>query len=125
MLIPFQLVWIVAVAAMQLLPVTDWTTSQRLLYFGGAALVVLAVLFLLDVLTRGSEVAESERAGSRETADTGDTDTTRISTGEIGAGTPFDPFAGGYPVPPLPGQSLPPVPARRGAPITSEEEPRA
>ena len=126
-LIPFQLVWIVAVAAMQLLPVADWTASQRLLYFGGAALVVLAVLFLLDVLTRGGEV---ERARDRETADTGDTDTTKISTGEIstgeiGAGTPFDPFAGGYPVPPMPGQSLPPVPARRGAPITSEEEPRA
>ena len=89
--------------------------------------MVLAVLFLLDVLTRGGEV---ERARDRETADTGDTDTTKISTGEIstgeiGAGTPFDPFAGGYPVPPMPGQSLPPVPARRGAPITSEEEPRA
>jgi len=129
-LIPFQLVWIVAVAAMQLLPVTSWSISQRLLYFGGAALVVLAVLFVLDLLTRGPEAGE-EPKGDHATA---------LGPAQSGsAEATFDPFAGGYPVPPLPGQSLASVPSRRaqrvGAPNPiepstdqppeSEEEPRA
>jgi NADH-quinone oxidoreductase subunit H len=134
-LIPFQLVWIVAVAGMQLLPVASWTTGQRLLYFGGAAFVVLAVLFLLDVLTRGrgeAPVGEGEAISTAATSAT-----SAVDAGDTNA--PFDPFAGGYPIPPMPGQTLPRVPSRRpqrvGAPDPiqpstdrpphSEEAPRA
>ena len=88
-LIPFQLVWIVAVAAMQLLPVASWTTGQRLLYFGGAAFVVLAVLFLLDVLTRGSAKAPAGDGEDR-------TDTSAIS-GDGRHGCAIRPLRGGLP----------------------------
>ena len=80
-LIPFALAWIVAVAALQ--GVQQFTDVSRQQVF--IALAVLAAVFLAMVLfwpkPATPEVADDE--------------------GE------FDAFAGGYPVPPLPGQTMP------------------
>ena len=80
-LIPFSLAWIVAVAALQ--GVQQFTDVSRQQVF--IALAVLAVAFLAMVLfwpkPATPELADDERE--------------------------FDAFAGGYPVPPLPGQTMP------------------
>ncbi|HEY9522051.1 MAG TPA: NADH-quinone oxidoreductase subunit NuoH [Thermopolyspora sp.] len=80
-LIPFSLAWIVAVAALQ--GVQQFTDVSRQQVF--IALAVLAIVFLAMVLfwpkPAMPELADDE--------------------GE------FDAFAGGYPVPPLPGQTMP------------------
>ena len=64
-------------------------------WIAGGALAILLLSFVVDVF-RGRAEAEEEEAAEAEAAD------------EV-----FDPMAGGYPVPPLPGQTLPPVPRRR------------
>jgi NADH-quinone oxidoreductase subunit H len=82
-LIPTSLVWIVAVAGLR--GIQEFTAvSQRHVFI---ALAVLAVIFLALVLFWPKPKEEEP-------------DVTR-APGE------FDPFAGGYPVPPLPGQTLP------------------
>jgi NADH-quinone oxidoreductase subunit H len=79
-LIPVSLIWIVAVAAIRAVSLESGFDRRYL--FGGAAVAV--VLFLaLSFIGEG----EPEAAGS--------------ATAE------FDAFAGGYPVPPMPGESLP------------------
>jgi NADH-quinone oxidoreductase subunit H len=106
-LIPFQLVWIVVVAGLQVLPVSDWTVRERITYFGGAfgalLLVFVAVDFLLSRRVERSEATSVEPAPEEATRE-------------------FDAFAGGYPVPPLPGQHL--TPSGRTS-SSSEEAPRA
>jgi NADH-quinone oxidoreductase subunit H len=79
-LIPVSLIWIVAVATIRAISLESGFDRRYL--FGGAAVAV--VLFLL--LSFIGE-AEPEAAG-RATEE-------------------FDAFAGGYPVPPMPGESLP------------------
>ncbi|MCC2335585.1 NADH-quinone oxidoreductase subunit NuoH [Cellulomonas wangsupingiae] len=85
-LIPAALVWVVCVtlvqAARQL-----WDVDLRTLLFtlAGVVLVGLVISFLVP---EKKPPAEEEPTGPKE----------------------FDPFAGGYPVPPLPGQVLPPSP---------------
>jgi NADH-quinone oxidoreductase subunit H len=87
-LIPFNLGWIVAVAAIRIGATAGWVNTNVMLIIGGAILVVLVVL----VLTAGRETVEVRSEVSRVPA---------ARSGE------FDPFADGYPVPPMPGQVLP------------------
>ncbi|NTW41905.1 MAG: NADH-quinone oxidoreductase subunit NuoH, partial [Cellulomonadaceae bacterium] len=88
-LIPAALIWIVCVSAVQ--GVRQFSdTNLRTLLFGlaGLAIVGLVVSFLIPD-KKPVEVTEPEG--------------------------PFDAFADGYPVPPLPGQTLPPSPRRARA----------
>jgi NADH-quinone oxidoreductase subunit H len=90
-LIPIALVWIVAVATVRAITLEGGIDRRYLL----AAIGVVAVLFLVLFFIGGSE--DREEAAAEE--------------------EPFDAFAGGYPVPPMPGQSLRPtttVPATAG-----------
>jgi NADH-quinone oxidoreductase subunit H len=90
-LIPAQLGWIVLVAALQVLPVADWTTRERVTYFGGAAGAILLLYLAVEfVLARRLPPEETQPGVPVE-----------------GRVREFDAFAGGYPVPPLPGQQLP------------------
>ena len=84
-LIPVNLAWIVIEAAMKALDRT------ALFIWGGVILfVVVVALFVADsVQSRRQAFAEQEA--------------------EEAAAAPFDAFAGGFPVPPLPGQRLQPV----------------
>ncbi len=88
-LIPVSLVWIVAVAAIRAASLSGVHSRGYLLVGIG----VVAVLFLILFFVGGSaeEAAEEDTAG--DAAADGET-------------REFDAFAGGYPVPPMPGQSL-------------------
>ncbi len=84
-LIPAALAWIVAVAVLQgVRAFTDVGLREILFGIAGLALVVLVATFLWPQRGEEAEPAPAE----------------------------FDPFAGGHPVPPLPGQAAP-VSARR------------
>jgi NADH-quinone oxidoreductase subunit H len=87
-LIPFNLGWIVAVAAIRIGATAGWVNTNVILIIGAAILVVLVVL----VLTAGRETVEVR------------SEVSRVPAARPG---PFDPFADGYPVPPMPGQALP------------------
>ena len=80
-LIPISLLWIVVVATVRAVSNEATLDRQDILIWGGIALAVLLVLSI------GWDFA----AGRREAAAPAER-------------APFDPFAGGYPVPPLPGQ---------------------
>ncbi|GAA2139746.1 NADH-quinone oxidoreductase subunit NuoH [Kitasatospora kazusensis] len=87
-LIPVSLVWLVMVASVRALRNQGYGFSQVVLYVGAPIGVILLLALLRDFLKHQSEPQEPEPAAE------------------------FDPMAGGYPVPPLPGQELPPVPRR-------------
>ncbi|NCT91626.1 NADH-quinone oxidoreductase subunit NuoH [Cellulomonas sp. APG4] len=94
-LIPAALVWIVAVAAVQgVRQFTDVDLQTLLFVLAGLAVVGVVVSFLVP-----------ER---------------RQAPVDTGPEEPFDAFAGGYPVPPLPGQTLPPSPRRLRAERAAE-----
>jgi NADH-quinone oxidoreductase subunit H len=80
-LIPVSLVWIVAVAAIRSLTLSGGF-DRRYLYAGVA--VAIVVFIAVSVIGERKE-PEQEQEAEEE----------------------FDPFAGGYPVPPMPGQRLP------------------
>ncbi|WP_042371324.1 NADH-quinone oxidoreductase subunit NuoH [Streptacidiphilus neutrinimicus] len=89
-LIPVSLVWLLLVATVRALRNQGHNFGDVVLYVAGGvvALVLLSVLF--DMLRPKKE-----------------------GPAEAGAGQePFDPMAGGFPVPPMPGQQLPAVPRR-------------
>ncbi|KUL36227.1 NADH-quinone oxidoreductase subunit H [Streptomyces sp. NRRL F-4489] len=88
-LIPVSLVWLLLVATVRALKNEGYDFSRIVLYVGGGAVALLLISLVVDFFRR----VEPE-----EGAD---------------GGAAFDPMAGGFPVPPLPGQSLPPVPRRR------------
>ncbi|MDH6126154.1 NADH-quinone oxidoreductase subunit NuoH [Kitasatospora sp. GP82] len=88
-LLPVSLVWLVMVASVRALRNEGYGFGQVVLYVGAPIAAILLLVLLRDVLRRTPEPEESEPAGE------------------------FDPMAGGYPVPPLPGQELPAVPRRR------------
>ncbi|MEV5509804.1 NADH-quinone oxidoreductase subunit NuoH [Streptomyces orinoci] len=90
-LIPVSMAWLMLVATVRALRNENYDFRQILLYIGGAVLAILLLSLLADAF---SGRADRKRA-------------------EPGPENGFDPMAGGYPVPPLPGQSLPPVPRRR------------
>lgn len=93
-LIPVSVVWLMLVASVRALRNENYNFQSVLLYVGGAVLAVLLLSLVVDVFRdRGRKRAEAER---------------KLQPQER-----FDPMAGGFPVPPLPGQTLPPVPRRR------------
>jgi len=87
-LIPASLLWIVVVATARVVRNEFSVTTQELLLVGGGLLVIIVVgSWVLQVRTERKEKALVEAA--QEELD-----------------KPFDPYAGGYPVPPLPGQEF-------------------
>lgn len=85
LLMPVALIWVVCVAVIQgVRQFTDLSLTTVLVALAVVALVAIGVTFLLP-----------ER---------------RPTVEEPAPDEPFDAFAGGYPVPPLPGQVLPPSP---------------
>ena len=87
-LIPSALVWLVCVAVVQGVRQFGGADVMAMLpWLGGAILVVVALSFLIPEKKAAAPAAPSDE--------------------------PFDAFAGGFPVPPLPGQSLPPSPRAR------------
>ncbi|MFH0242916.1 NADH-quinone oxidoreductase subunit NuoH [Streptomyces sp. HK10] len=95
-LIPVSLAWLMLVATVRALRNEGYEFGDIVLWVAGAALVLLLLSFVYDaVRERGERAGEKEEAGKAAGPET------------------FDPMAGGYPVPPLPGQTLPPVPRRR------------
>ncbi|MFH5822019.1 NADH-quinone oxidoreductase subunit NuoH [Georgenia sp. AZ-5] len=98
-LIPVALVWLVAVAIIQgVRQFADVDLTTMLLWIAGAFGVLMVVLLLWPDGKRPEEPERAEARGGR--ADI------------VPATSDFDAFAGGYPVPPLPGQTLPPSPRR-------------
>jgi NADH-quinone oxidoreductase subunit H len=91
-LIPVSVVWLMLVATVRALRNENYDFQQIVLYVGGAVIAVLLLSFVADVFRGRKEKAE-QAAEPPPAA--------------------FDPMAGGFPVPPLPGQELPPVPRRR------------
>ncbi|MGA0944634.1 MAG: NADH-quinone oxidoreductase subunit NuoH [Candidatus Nanopelagicales bacterium] len=87
-LIPASLVWIVIVAAARVVRNEFSVTTQELLLLGAGALSVIVLgSWILQIRTARQEKRELEEAAAQ-------------------ADKPFDPYAGGYPVPPLPGQQF-------------------
>ncbi|GAA2639367.1 NADH-quinone oxidoreductase subunit NuoH [Streptomyces vastus] len=89
-LLPVSVTWLMAVATVRTLRNENYDFADIALYVAAAVLGLLVLSFAVDMF-RGRKSAEEAPA-------------------EAAA---FDPMAGGYPVPPLPGQALPPVPRRR------------
>ncbi|MDH6577665.1 NADH-quinone oxidoreductase subunit NuoH [Kitasatospora sp. MAP5-34] len=88
-LIPVSLVWLVMVASVRALRNEGYDFSKVVLYVGAPIGVILLLVLLRDFFKHQAEPpVEAEPEPE------------------------FDPMAGGYPVPPLPGQELPPVPRR-------------
>ncbi|HUW16816.1 MAG TPA: NADH-quinone oxidoreductase subunit NuoH [Actinomycetes bacterium] len=85
-LIPISLLWIVVVAVVRVAANEVDVNRTQILIWGG---VVIAGLLVISVIW---DMAASRRSASSE---------------EPAEPAAFDPFAGGYPVPPLPGQHLP------------------
>jgi NADH-quinone oxidoreductase subunit H len=92
-LIPVSLLWILLVSTIRVLRNEDLITTNTILIAAAGLLVVVGVVALIGNITQRRK-PEEELAAEPEPEG-------------------FDPMAGGYPVPPLPGQSLPPtVPSR-------------
>ncbi|WP_458245126.1 NADH-quinone oxidoreductase subunit NuoH [Streptomyces sp. MAI_2237] len=89
-LIPVSVVWLMLVATVRALKNENYDFADIALYIGGAVLALLLLSFVADMFR------EKAKASGQEAAQP----------------TGFDPMAGGFPVPPLPGQELPPVPRR-------------
>ncbi len=80
-LIPISLVWVMLIATFRIARNLAWFSNP--LVMGGTVVVILALFAIWWLLDREPEPPEPE------------------------AETTFDAFAGGYPVPPMPGQKLP------------------
>lgn len=92
-LIPIALGWLMLVATVRAMQNEGYEFRDIVLWVGSGVLILLLLSFLVDVFRdRGERRREEAEANAPE--------------------PPFDPMAGGYPVPPLPGQTLPPAPRR-------------
>ncbi|GHE47409.1 NADH-quinone oxidoreductase subunit NuoH [Streptomyces vinaceus] len=94
-LIPVSVVWLMLVATVRALRNENYDFSEIVLYVGGGVVAILLLSFVADLFRDRKEKAVAEKAG------------------EAAGAEPFDPLAGGFPVPPKPGQHLAPVPRRR------------
>ncbi|MFB6577825.1 NADH-quinone oxidoreductase subunit NuoH [Streptomyces sp. NPDC056402] len=93
-LIPVSVVWLMLVATVRALRNEAYDFSEIVLYVGGAVVAILLLSFVADVF-RDKREKKTAAAGAVHDAE------------------PFDPLAGGFPVPSKPGQHLAPVPRRR------------
>lgn len=93
-LIPLSLVWLMLVATVRALKNEGYEQSRIVLWVAGGVVALLLLSILWDAVTPNKD-AEAEEAAAKA----------------AGPET-FDPMAGGFPVPPMPGQQLPPVPRR-------------
>ncbi|MGY3203381.1 NADH-quinone oxidoreductase subunit NuoH [Streptomyces sp. TE5632] len=92
-LIPVSLVWLMLVATVRALRNENYGFTDIALYVAAAVLALLVLSFVVDMFrAKGKQAGEPGEPGEAPAA--------------------FDPMAGGFPVPPLPGQELPPVPRR-------------
>ncbi|MFI6205463.1 NADH-quinone oxidoreductase subunit NuoH [Streptomyces sp. NPDC051041] len=91
-LIPVSLVWLMLVASIRALRNEGYDFADIAFYVAGAVLALLLLSFVADMFR--DRAGRAERPAEQPP-------------------TAFDPMAGGFPVPPLPGQELPPVPRRR------------
>ena len=89
-LIPVSVVWLMLVATVRALRNENYDFADIALYIVGGVLALLLLSFIADMFREKNRTAEQPAAEP--------------------AG--FDATAGGFPVPPLPGQQLPPVPRR-------------
>ncbi|MDJ1133748.1 NADH-quinone oxidoreductase subunit NuoH [Streptomyces iconiensis] len=103
-LIPVALVWLMLVATVRAMRNEGYAYSEVVYWVAGTALALLLITFVVDFFRGGGEEDEEPEQAASD--------------------VPFDPMAGGYPVPPLPGQKLPPVP-RRPSRAAREREPVA
>ena len=94
-LIPASLVWLLAVAVVRTLKNEGDLNRSHLIYILGPVVAVLVVLWIVSEL-RYRQTSALEKAEEAATA-----------------AKPFDPMDGGFPVPPLPGQTLPAFTPRR------------
>lgn len=85
LLIPISIVWIVLVAAVRLSINEGWFDRSWMWAAAGVCVALIAVLVVVEL-----------KAGPEDDLEVADTE-------------PFDAFAGGYPVPPMPGQVTSPV----------------
>jgi len=97
-LIPVSVVWIVVVATMRAMQNNDVNIRMPILIVAGFVLVLLAASTAWDMLFGGEREEEAAAGGP---------------AGSKAASAAFDPMAGGFPVPPLPGQVLPKPPPQR------------
>jgi NADH-quinone oxidoreductase subunit H len=97
-LIPANLLWIMAEASIKVL-------DHKQLIWG---IVILAILVIAGSFLYDS--ADQKKRREREAEE------------ELEAAAPFDPYAGGFPVPPMPGQHLP---SRRPVPILAGDAGRS
>jgi NADH-quinone oxidoreductase subunit H len=93
-LIPVSMVWLMLVAVVRAMRNANYGSQTIVLYVGGVVLGVLLISLVVDAFRERREKAKAPG-------------------GELQPPAEFDPMAGGFPVPPLPGQALPPVPRRR------------
>jgi NADH-quinone oxidoreductase subunit H len=89
-LIPVSLAWLMMVATVRALRNENYEFTDIALYVGGGVLALLLLSFVADFFRERDKPAAEPPERTEE----------------------FDPTAGGFPVPPLPGQELPPVPRR-------------
>ncbi|MDF9814959.1 NADH-quinone oxidoreductase subunit H [Streptomyces sp. SPB162] len=88
-LIPVSMVWLMLVATVRAMRNEDYGLRDIVLYVGGAVVALLLLSLVVDVFRdRGRKKEEAADAAAPPEE--------------------FDPMAGGFPVPPLPGQTLPP-----------------
>jgi NADH-quinone oxidoreductase subunit H len=97
-LIPVSVVWIVVVATMRAMQNNNVNIRMPILIVAGFVLVLLAASTAWDMLFGGGREEEAAAGGP---------------AGSKAASAAFDPMAGGFPVPPLPGQVLPKPPPQR------------
>jgi len=100
-LLPVALAWVVAVALLRgVTSFVDVSLPQVLGAIVGVFAIVMVAMWLSDRNAARKEAADE--AAAQSVAD-----------------APFDPLAGGFPVPPLAGQTLPPSPRAGRAPVVS------
>ncbi|MFD1716490.1 NADH-quinone oxidoreductase subunit NuoH [Georgenia deserti] len=107
-LIPAALVWLVLVSIVQgVRQFAEVDLRTMLLWIAGIFAVLMVVMLVWPEKKDGRE--DTAEPGGRADVPA----TPRHRTDVLPADETFDPFAGGYPVPPLPGQKLPPSPRER------------
>jgi NADH-quinone oxidoreductase subunit H len=94
-LIPVSMVWLMLVAAVRAMRNENYDFTKIVLYIGGGVLALLLLSLIVDLFRDREDKRRTEGQG-----------------GPLAPPDRFDPMAGGYPVPPLPGQQAERVPRR-------------